>query len=51
MSSTSTGRASKRRLGRFGAITRRVIESRARDGLRRFLDTLKARAIDAGTAP
>jgi hypothetical protein len=37
--------------GRFGAITRRVIESRARDGLRRFLDTLKARAIDAGTAP
>jgi hypothetical protein len=37
--------------GRFGSITRRVIESRARDGLRRFLETLKARAIDAGTAP
>jgi hypothetical protein len=37
--------------GRFGAITRRVIESRARDGLRRFLETLKARALEAGTAP
>jgi hypothetical protein len=37
--------------GRFGSITRRLIESRARDGLRRFLETLKARAIEAGTAP
>jgi hypothetical protein len=37
--------------GRFGSITRRVIESRARDGLRRFLETLKTRAIDADTAP
>jgi hypothetical protein len=30
--------------GRFGGITRRIIESRARDALRRFLETLKARS-------
>jgi hypothetical protein len=30
--------------GRFGGITRRIIESRARDGLRRFLETLKTRS-------
>jgi hypothetical protein len=34
--------------GRFGGITRRVIESRARDALRRFLETLKTRST--GTA-
>lgn len=30
--------------GRFGGITRRLIESRARDALRRFLETLKTRS-------
>jgi hypothetical protein len=30
--------------GRFGGITRRIIESRARDALRRFLETLKTRS-------
>jgi hypothetical protein len=33
--------------GRFGGITRRIIESRARDGLRRFLETLKTRSAGA----
>jgi hypothetical protein len=33
--------------GRFGGITRRIIESRAREALRRFLETLKARATRA----
>jgi hypothetical protein len=33
--------------GRFGGITRRIIESRARDALRRFLETLKARSARA----
>lgn len=37
--------------GRFGSLTRRVIESRARDALRRFLETLKARAAETDTAP
>jgi hypothetical protein len=32
--------------GRFGGITRRIIESRARDGLRRFLETLKTRSAE-----
>jgi hypothetical protein len=36
--------------GRFGSITRRVIESRARDALRRFLETLKSRAMRAQPA-
>jgi hypothetical protein len=31
--------------GTFGSITRRMIESRARDALRRFLETLKTRAL------
>lgn len=31
--------------GRFGGLTRRIIESRARSGLQRFLQTLKARAM------
>jgi hypothetical protein len=31
--------------GRFGGITRRIIESRARDAVRRFLETLKARSV------
>lgn len=32
--------------GRFGGITRRIIESRARDALRRFLETLKTRSAE-----